>query len=56
MKIFKNSIFTFILGLIIAGTIGVVAVNLSANNIDFDPNDENWNVSTVQGALNDLYT
>ena len=56
MKIFKNSIFTFILGLIIAGTIGVVAVNLSANNIDFEPNDENWNVSTVQGALNDLYT
>lgn len=55
-KITKQNIFFFILGLIIAGSVAVVAVNLTANNIGFEPDDENWNVETVQAALNDLYT
>ena len=55
MKVFKKPIFTFILGFILAVTIGVVAANVNSNSISFEPNDENWNVTTVQGALNDLY-
>jgi len=53
----KNNIKLFIgilIGIVLTSTV-VYAVNLGANNISFEPTDENWNVSTVQGALNDLY-
>ena len=56
MKILKSRLFIFVLGFISATTIGVVAANLSANSISYVPADTNWNVSTVQDALNDLYT
>ena len=56
MKVLKSRIFIFVLGFTLATTIGVVAANLSASNISFEPDDENWNVETVQAALNDLYT
>ena len=54
-KILKNRIFIFVLGFILATTISVVAANLNANTIGFEPDDENWNVSTVEEAINDLY-
>jgi len=55
-KITKQNIFFFILGLIIAGSVAVVAVNLTASTISFEPDDDDWEVETVQEALNDLYT
>ena len=56
MKVLKNPIFTFILGAIIFGSItGVIAYNVSAN-IEFTPDDQDWEVENVQGALNDLYS
>lgn len=56
MKIIKNPIFTFILGAIIFGSIiGVIAYNVSANNIGFEPDDEDWEVENVEEALNELY-
>lgn len=54
-KIFKNPIFMFVLGLIIAGVGGVVAVNINANNVEYTSVDENWNVSSVNEAIDDLY-
>ncbi|MBR6113150.1 MAG: hypothetical protein IKP79_01395, partial [Bacilli bacterium] len=30
--------------------------NVSANNIEFTPDDQDWKVENVQGALNDLYS
>ena len=54
-RIIKSRIFIFILGAIIFGSIGsVVAYNYSANQISYSPKDENWDVSTVKEALNDL--
>ena len=56
MKIFKTRAFAFILGAIIFSSItGVIASSLTASSISFEPTDENWNVTTVQGALNNLY-
>ena len=49
MKVFKNSIFTFVLGLIIAGAIGVIAISVSADDISYGN-------GTVKDAIDDLYT
>ena len=49
MRIFKKPIFMFVLGLVIAGSIGVIAVNLSANNISYGN-------GTVKDALDELYS
>ena len=49
MKVFKNSIFTFVLGLIIAGAIGVIAISVSADDISYGS-------GTVKDAIDDLYT
>lgn len=55
-KIFKNPFFTFILGSLIFGGIGVVyAYSIFANDIGFEPNNSSWNVSNVKDALDDLY-
>ena len=48
-KILKNPIFTFIIGLVLAGTIGVVASNISASNISYGN-------TTLDRAMDDLYT
>ena len=48
MKIFKNSIFTFVLGLIIAGAIGVIAISVSADDISYG-------TGTVKDAIDELY-
>ena len=48
MKIFKNSIFTFVLGLIITGAIGVIAISVSADDISYG-------TGTVKDAIDELY-
>ena len=53
-KIIKNPIFTFILGILISG-VTVYAVSYNANQIDFNPDNNNWNVNKVDQALNYLY-
>ena len=56
----KNTIFTFILGIIISG-VTVYAVTYNANQINFTPTNNNWkkqdgtNITNVQDALNSLY-
>ena len=55
-RIFKNPIFTFILGGILFGSItGVVAYSYSSNDISYTPKDTNWNVDNVGSAIDDLY-
>ena len=46
----------FIFGLIVCSGIIAIATGLSASNTSFEPTDPNWNVSTVDEALNDLYS
>lgn len=54
-NIIKNPIFTFIMGLFIAGSItGVAAYNYNAKQISYTPKDSNWNVNNVESAINDL--
>lgn len=48
LKIFM----AFLIGVIVSGT---VVYAISSGSITFEPNDENWNVSTVEEAINDLY-
>ena len=52
----KKYLLGLVTGAIIFSSIGVVAVNVAANNINFEPSDNSWNVSTVEEALNSLYT
>ena len=54
-KLFKNPIFMFILGFVIAISITTVfAFDFSANNVGFSPTETNWNVDNVKSALDDL--
>ena len=54
-KIIKNPIFTFIIGLVLAGSVvGVVAYNYNAKDIKYNPSDDSWNVNNVEDAINDL--
>lgn len=52
-KIIKTNIISFIIGIIISACITTYAIN--SNSIDYTPSNENWNVSTVEEAINDLY-
>ena len=55
-KLLNKPLFTFLLGAIIFGTIaGVSALTILANNVDFTPRDDTWNVDKVNIALDDLY-
>ena len=52
----KSNIFSFILGAVIFGSIGVLATSsILASSISFEPTDNAWNVNNVQDAINDLY-
>ena len=56
-KIKSNSLFTFILGGLIFGSIGIYGANVyESNTIEYSPTDENWEVSTVNEAINSLYS
>ena len=55
MKLLKNNIKLFI-GIVIGAVIsGISVYALSSNSVAFTPTDTNWNVSTVDEAINDLY-
>ena len=61
-KIIKNPIFTFILGALIFGGIGVVsAYTILANDIRYTPKDTTWkkssgeDITNVQDAIDELY-
>ena len=55
MKIFfKNNIIGFIIGLIVAGSIGVVAYTINASDVSYTPKDNTWHVNSVQEAISDL--
>ena len=52
----KQVIISFILGAIIFGGVGtILAYKLGANQVGYTPNDQTWNVSEVNTALDDLY-
>ena len=56
MKIIsKRDVFFLIIGIIIAGSIGVFAYSYKASDISYTPKDKDWNVKTVQEAITDLY-
>ena len=54
-KVIKNPLFTFILGILICGTTGVLASTLMASNISYTPKDSTWKVNNVEDAIDDLY-
>ncbi len=56
-KIFKNPIFTFILGAVLfSGITGVVAATMLAKDVSYTPKDSTWKVDNVKEAIDDLYT
>ena len=61
-KFIKNNIIGFILGAIIFGSVGVVASNIMASSVTYDnsisrlKDSDNQDVTTVQGAIDSLYT
>ncbi len=61
-NLIKNSLFTFILGSLIFGSLTMVsAYNYIANNISFKPTDTNWknedgtDITNTEQAINSLY-
>ena len=61
-KIRKSHIFSFILGALIFGSVGVIAANYAAKNIAFTPKNTNWkkedgtDITNVKDALDNLYS
>ena len=52
----KSNIFSFIVGAVLFGGIGVVAAyNMLAKDIKYTPSDTSWNVDNVEDAIDDLY-
>ena len=51
----KKYLIGIIIGLIISSTGIVVGYNLNSNDISFTPENNNWQVSNVEEAVNDLY-
>ena len=54
-KLFKNSKFTFFLGIIISSLSIVWASSIIASDVGYTPKDSNWSVSNVQTATDSLY-
>ena len=50
----KKMILGFILGLVVAGGIGVLAYTITADKIGYSPKDSSWKVTNVNDAINDL--
>ena len=56
-KLKNNSLFTFILGGLIFGSIGIYGANVyNSNSIEYNPTDSSWKVSNVNDAINSLYS
>ena len=54
-KILKSRLFTFILGLVIAGTVGVYAYTVSSSNVSYDNSTSGLEADNVKDAIDDLY-
>ena len=54
-KFIKNNIIGFVLGIIVATTVGVSAYAILASDIGFTPSNPDWKVNNLEAALNDLY-
>ena len=55
-KIKRNSLFAFLLGAIIFGSIGIYGANAyKSNTIEYSPTDSSWGINNVSDALNSLY-
>ena len=55
-KVFKNPIFTYILGFVTALSItSVLAYSTIADDVGYTPTDDTWDVEDVSAALDDLY-
>ena len=54
-KTLKVGILSSLVSIVATGGIAVAAVSLSAKEIPFTSNDENWQVNNVEDAVNDLY-
>ena len=52
---FKTLIVAIMITAILSGTVGVLGVQVLAKNVNFTPTDEEWNVTNVEDAMNDLY-
>ena len=50
----KKYILGLLTGIIIVGSIGVVAYQMNANQITYVPKDKNWKVKTVKEAVDDI--
>ena len=55
MKNIKGYIISFVLGAIVFSGVTVFASTLLSKDITFTPTKEDWQVSTVEEAINDLY-
>lgn len=55
MKSNKKFIIGMLSGVLLASTVGVVAVKLTAKEIPFTSEDVEWQVDNVEDAMNDLY-
>lgn len=51
----KTLIIAIMITAILSGTVGVIAVKLSASDIGFKSNHEDWTANNVNDAMNDLY-
>ena len=55
-RIINNPIFTFIIGSVLFGSIGsIYAYRLLAEQVEYNPEENSWNVSNVDNALDNLY-
>ena len=55
MKLKKEIILTALITAVITGTVAVTAVSLTAKDIGFKPNNQEWDATNVEDAMNDLY-
>lgn len=55
MKKAKYIIFGIILGVLLTGSIGVIAYSINAKDITFTSTNDNFKAATVQEAMDELY-
>jgi len=56
LQFMKQNILGLILGLVIAGSIGVYAVSVASSDVTYDNANSGSEATTVEGAIDDLYT
>ena len=56
-KVFKNSIFIFVLGVLVSGVVGVCAVTyFPSGDVTYDNTESGLESTNVQGAIDELYS